>query len=380
MRVVLRAVIHLFERVLHSLSLLYRILLFLRKLCFVCTSQAGHYCLVYTLPVVDILSLSPLAFKSLLTLLHRHGTIEIPCGILSSALWCCCIWASSSIGITVSAVPLQGLLRISLSLAVAFFLFFLLECRYYSVNSLITLLLVHFCKSLQGVLQIDGVSERHQLVENLRASGQLLIVVTFLVKQSDSLAIASACICEFFLLPIDVAQLEQEHTFLYAGTGGLHGSFLVIGYSVGSITLSHINVSYSIVYLVKIVLVLVRCSHALQRANHFLCLSCAHHLRHRYSCIKLHLIGRVLGYYAPESLICRGVIAQSGIDLPEQEAQACSLHLSHLVFYGLLQVWHGLVVLSCVYVVVGHGEVPFLLRPPMYGVTIHVSYYILSIV
>ena len=257
MRVVLCAVIHLFERVLHSLSLRYGIQLLLRKLRLVSTSNSGHNRLVYTLPVVNILSLSPLAFKSLFTLLYCHGTIEIPGSILPSALRSCSIWARCRIGISVSAIPLHGLLRISLCLAVAFLLLFLLKCRNNPVNSLVAIFLIHFSKSLQRVLQIDGISKWHQLIEDLRASGQLLIVVTFLVKQSYSLAIASACVCELFLLPVYVSKLKQQYALLNTGTSSLLGPLLIIGYGVGSITLSHVYIAYSIVHLVKIVLVLV---------------------------------------------------------------------------------------------------------------------------
>ena len=118
-----------------------------------------------------------------------------------------------------------------------------------------------------------GVGIWHQLVEHLRAMRQFFVVLTFLVQQSDGLSVASLCVVISFHLPIDVAQLEQEHALLDARPCGFGGTSLVCADGFSRIVLSQINVADGIIHLVQIFLVLVRSRHSLQSAHHFLPLS-----------------------------------------------------------------------------------------------------------
>ena len=106
-------------------------------------------------------------------------------------------------------------------------------------------------------MQLHGIGVRHQFIEHLAAVGELLIVLALLVEQSDGLAIAAAGIGEFLLSPVQVAQVQQEHTFLYATAGGTLVALLVGIDGMEGIALAQVDVADGVVYLVQILLVVV---------------------------------------------------------------------------------------------------------------------------
>ena len=69
---------------------------------------------------------------------------------------------------------------------------------------------------MQGVLQMDGVGIRHQFVEYLRTVGELFVVFAVLVQESDGSIIASFGIAITVALPVYIAQMQQQNTFLYS--------------------------------------------------------------------------------------------------------------------------------------------------------------------
>ena len=85
--VVLCAVGNLFQRVFNGGGLSDGVALFIGPLFY--GRGTGHHRLVDALPVVHVLTLSPLLLESLFTLIHGHGIIEIPCGISCSHLRGC---------------------------------------------------------------------------------------------------------------------------------------------------------------------------------------------------------------------------------------------------------------------------------------------------
>ena len=95
--------------------------------------------------------------------------------------------------------------RLLFSLSVTFFLFLLLQCFNHAVDGRITVILTHLGQRLQRVLQMDGLGMWYQFIEDLRTIGQLLIVVAILIKQTDSLAIATTCITKVLTCPVKVA-------------------------------------------------------------------------------------------------------------------------------------------------------------------------------
>ena len=141
---------------------------------------------------------------------------------------------------------------------------------------------------------MHGISIWYELVEHFRAVGQLFVVLAFLVKQSDSLTVASLCVGIAFHVPVDVAQSEQEHTFLYARACGFCYAALIGSYGLRCVASCHVYVAYGIIHLVEKVLVLVRRSHALQSAYHLFGLRVGHNLGHGNACVELNLVGRVL--------------------------------------------------------------------------------------
>ena len=167
--------------------------------------QIAYNGLVRALPVVGILTLAPLLLERLFTLVHGHLVVEIPLTVGGGGR----LWGGGTCGlvtVTHGTLLLLDALHLGLKGFVTFLLFFLLQCFNDAVDSCQTVFLGHVGQLLQGVLQMNGIRIRYQFVKNLGAFGQHLVVVTLLVEQSDSLAIAALRIIVFLELPVKVAQ------------------------------------------------------------------------------------------------------------------------------------------------------------------------------
>ena len=272
MRVVLGAVRYLSQRVLYGFLTCDGVELSLAKLRFLLIAAEVHHRLVDALPVVHVLTLAPHLLEGRLTLAYSRGVIEIPqtVGLLIHVVL---LFVVLLLHVVAAAVLLHGLLRILLCESVTLLLLLALQFGDGSVDGSVAVLLVHLGKRLQRVLQVYGVGIWHQLVEHLRAMRQFLVVLTFLVQQSDGLAIASLCVVIALHLPIDVAQLKQEHALLDARPCGFGGTALVCADGFSRVVLRQIYVADGIIHLIQIFLVLVRSRHPLQSAHHFLPLS-----------------------------------------------------------------------------------------------------------
>ena len=227
---------------------------------------------------------------------------------------------------------------------------------------------------------MDGFCKRHQLVEHFRAVRQLLIVVALLVEQTDGLAVAAACIAEFLHRPVNVAQTEQQHTFLNARACGLLVAFLVGGNGLHGVFLEHVDVAHRIVHLIQIVLVLVGESHSLQSADHLLRTSSGHHFRHRDACIELQFVGRVLRNHFFIGFIGHLLVVEGGLQLSHEVPLAGALLFAHLVLDDLAQVGNCLFVALRVDVEVGKGVVPLLAGAPVDAVAAHLRDDVFSVV
>ena len=227
---------------------------------------------------------------------------------------------------------------------------------------------------------MHGIGVWHQFVEHFRPLRQFLVVGTLLVEQSDGLTVAALSVVELLLSPIDVAQLQQQHAFLDAATRCFLVAFLIVGNGTRCVALCQIDVTDGVVDLVQIVLVVVRGSHTLQPAHHLLPLPGSHHLGHGDASVELRLIGRVLGNHFLESFVGGFLVAQLCFQLSKQIVFAGLLLLSHLLLDDAPQVGNGLFVVTRVDIVVGIGVVPFLLRPPVDGVTAHVTNHVFGVV
>ena len=165
MRIVLRTIGELFERVSLGFNLRYGVELGFRE--FLCIGKC-HHSLVHTLPVVNVFALSPLFLERSFTLAYGDGIIEIPCGVAFIVSVLIQSQTVTSIGIhrQLASVLRHCLLRVEFGLLLLLFFFLLFQCFYHTVDGGITVLFIHFGKCLQRVLQVYGIGVRHQFVED----------------------------------------------------------------------------------------------------------------------------------------------------------------------------------------------------------------------
>ena len=341
-------------------------------------SFCRHYRLVHALPVVGILTLAPFLCECLLALLHRHRVIEIPCAFSALHVRSGRSRCGRSVAdvCSLSAVALRLLFELR-----QFFLFlFFLQRLYYAVNGRIAVGFAHERQLLQRVLQMYVVCMRSEFVEHLRALRQLFVVIAVFIEQTYRLAITASCVAEFLQLPVEVAQMQQQHTFFYARACRLLVAFLVCVYSRRRILFCQIHIAHGVVHLVEIFCVVVRACHASQMFYSAFCVSGRHHFRHSDSGVKLQFVWRIKPYYVFECVVRFGVLLHGCIYLSEQEPLSRLLFCSHLVANHFSQIHRSFLQISRVQVVVSQRVIPFLLRSPVDAVAVHIAYYILRIV
>ena len=220
----------------------------------------------------------------------------------------------------------------------------------------------------------------HQFVEHLRAFRQLFVVLAVLIQQSDGLTIAPLGIGKFFAFPIQVTQRQQQHTLFYTVTRGLLVALLVGFDGLRGVALTQPDVADSVIHLIQIVLVVVRCCHAFQFPNHLAGIALSHHLSLGDTGIKLHLVGRIQAHHMTESIVSLLTVSQQGMYLSIQEPLAGLLLAAFLVFDNLAQIRQSLLVAFTADVVVGIGVVPILHSPVVHRVTTLLGDDILGIV
>ena len=288
MRVVLCAVGDERQRVGYGFRLRYGVLLLLGE--FRLVGLERHHRLVHALPVVHILALAPLLLERRLTLAHRHLVVEVPLRValvLQVLLVLHRRVVAELIVLRHVVAAVHLVLRVLLRLQSALLLLLLLQSLDSAVDGSVAVALAHLGERLQRVLQVYGVGVRHEVVQNLRAVRQLLVVLALLVEHTDGLTIAALRVVVALLVPVDVAELQQQHALLYARACGFSRSALVGVDGLYGVTLCEVYVADGVVHLVEIFLVLVRACHALQSANHLLRLTYGHHLCHADACVEL---------------------------------------------------------------------------------------------
>ena len=378
MRIVLGAVGDLLQRILHGCRLCQRVALLVGPLFRLC--GIGHDGLIDTLPVVHVLTLSPLPLEGLLSLINGHGVVEVP-GVIPSGIH---RRKGRGIGlvVTVSDGVLLCQLRLSvgLRLTVAFFFFLFLQSLYHAVDGFVALFLREFCQHLQRVLQMDGLGEGHQLVEYLGAFVELFVVLAVLVEQSDGFAVTALGIAELLLGPIEVAQMKQEHTFLNTAAGGLFVTFFIGSYGSRRVFLHQVDITHGIIHLIQVFGILVGTGHSFQSADHLLGIAACHHFRHGDAGIEVQFVGWIHTHHMAKSLIGILPLSEGGIELSQQIVLACFLLAAHLVLDHFLQVGDSLGVATCMDIIVGIGVVPFLHGSPVERVALHFRYYVLGVI
>ncbi len=227
---------------------------------------------------------------------------------------------------------------------------------------------------------MHGLGVGHQFVEHLRAVGELLVVLAVFVEHADGRSVTPLGIGVLLALPVEVAETEQQHALLYTPAGRLDIALLVGRDSIDRILLTEVDIADGVVHLVEVVLVLVAGGHPLEPTYHLMRLSARHHLGHGNASIELQIVRRILPDDTAIGTEGLGIVAESGLQLSHEIPFAGTLLASHLVLDDLAQVGYGLGIVTCVYVIVGKGEIPLFLGLPGDGVTTHVADDILGIV
>ena len=247
-RVVLGTVGHLCQRVGNRFGTGNGVAHLLGQFAHTVFTQSCYDGLVDAPPVVHILALAPLLLKRNLSLLDGQCIIEVPFSTLLLV-----VVRRLLVGVdTVScgAIALHGLLGLGFFFLPFLLLFLLLQRLNNAVDGGIAVFLAHLGERLQRVLQIDGIGIRHQFIEHLRSLRQFLVVLAFLVEQSDGLSIAALGVVELLLLPVDVAQLEQQYALFDAVACSLFVAFLVVGDGTCCVALGKVDVSDGVVHLI----------------------------------------------------------------------------------------------------------------------------------
>ena len=111
-------------------------------------------------------------------------------------------------------------------------------------------------------------------------------------------------IVEFLLLPVEVAECQQQHTFLYTAARGFLITFFIGGDGICGVFLRQVDIADGVVHLIQVVFVVVVGGHTLQSADHRLGIASCHHLRLCDTGIELQFVGRMTAYNLPERTLC----------------------------------------------------------------------------
>ena len=263
---------------------------------------------------------------------------------------------------------------------VAFFLLLLFQSDNHTIDGSIAFFFAHSCQPLQGVLQLNGIGIGHKRLEHLLSFRESTIVFPVFVQQSDGHIIASLGIAKAVSLPIQVTELQQQDTFLDAVACGPLVALLICADGTKRIPLRQIDVADGIVDLVKILLVIIRRSHAFQLGNHLLLFSSGHHFGHGHTGVERKRIIRVQFCHVLIGLIGLSVPTGFSKQLPQQKPLACLLLAPHLMTDDLLQIRNSLLIVARVYIIIRIRVVPFLLCAPIDRVAAHVADNVLGLV
>ena len=218
---------------------------------------------------------------------------------------------------------------------------------------------------------MDSIGVWHEFVEHFRPLRQFLIIVAILVQQADSLAITPLCVVVTLLHPIEITEMEQQYTFLNAVSRGFLVARLVRADRSGGVAFGEVNVTDSIVDLIEIVLVVVRCSHAAQPAYHLTGAAGGHHLRLGNAGVEFQFVRRV---QADDFLICAislFAVSQLRLYLPHEKPLAGTLLPATLMLDDAGQRRHGFFISVAADVERSLSVVPVCPRAIVDGVATH---------
>ena len=174
--------------------------------------------------------------------------------------------------------------------------------------------------------------------------------------------------------------MEQQHTFLYTCTSSFLIACFISRYSICCIFFCKVYISYSIIHLIEVFAVIPIASHSLKARNHLLCLPLRHHLRHRNTSIEGKFVWRMLAKHFLECLIGFLLMPHTTFYLTQKVIFTSSLLASHFMLYDFAKIFCCFVKFFCMKIVVTQGIIPFLLRPPVDAVALHVANHIFCII
>ena len=206
---------------------------------------------------------------------------------------------------------------------------------------------------------------RNQFIKHFRTLVELLVILSVLVEQANGLSVAPLGIAELLPLPIEVAQMKQQHTLLNAAAGSLLVAFFIGANGSQRVFLHQVDVTHGIIDLIEIFFVIVRTCHPLQAADHLLGVTSCHHLRHGDAGIELQFVGRIHSHHPSESLVSLVFLSEGCIELSQQIAFTGFLLTSHLMFDDFLQIRDGFRIAFGMDIIVGKGVIPFFHGTPV---------------
>ena len=179
-----------------------------------------------------------------------------------------------------------------------FLLLFLLEGLYHTVDGRIPACLVHLGQCLQAVLQLHGTEMRLQFAQHLSPELHRVVHLVLLVEHAGAGRIGAGGLDIVFLLPVYLAQPQQQHGLGDGVALAFLRALLVGTYAAGGVGLAQIDVADGVVYLVQIVLVLVVLQHAPQAGYGLAALARGHNLGLHDACVEGQFVGRIAPDYA----------------------------------------------------------------------------------
>ena len=306
---------------------------------------ACRHLLVAPSPVILVLAVAPAALESLTAVLHRHRVVEVPSSLGTAGCHGipgpCAAHRVLRHGISLGARSRCPTGRRLLGLL----LLLLLQSLDDTVDGGQIVLLIHLGKSLETILELHVAEGRCQFVEQLAAPLALGVLLVLLVQQRDALLVGILRLDIILLIPIDLAQAQQQYSLGNAPLGTLLHALLPGVEAVRGVLCTEVDVADGIIYTVEVVLVSLAARHALQLLDHLLVLTARHHLRLHDACVELQFVGRIAAGHLAQVLVGQLVLPRGMVELSQEVVQTSTLQLAARLADALLQVRNGLGIL-----------------------------------
>ena len=115
----------------------------------------------------------------------------------------------------------------------------------------------------------------------------------FLVQDSYASLIGAGGIDVLLHLPIQITELQQQHSFVRTILGSVLYAFLPCVDAMSGVIYVHVDVTHCVIDLIQIVFVLVALGHSLQLGYHLTEFAAGHNLSLGYTGTECHLVRRV---------------------------------------------------------------------------------------